>query len=239
MQNILAHSDKYKNYDFLQNWDKIVDILKDEIFFKKIYEPIVKNYKMFHLHDKRKLIYSKKLIAPSELSSYDVDANLYNMIYKNITTKNNKLLPKEMLDEYKKMNRCPIDIDPDDYYNSDMYNEWYVKFYSRIMDEFNISWKINPYAIWHWIPAGQCHFFNKHFGLKVAKKLMPDKIWQLIVTDTHTTVVCIEDKLFFDLLLWGCSNKETYMKNVVLKRNCKYINNDEIGKDIIILLNGS
>ena len=198
MQEILDNRDEYQNYDFLQNWDKIVDLLKDDNFFKKLYKPIIKDYKELHPSDKRKYMYAKKIIAPSKLTTYDGDANMFLMIYENITSKKHNKLPKEMLDEYKKMNKCPIDIDPDDYYNDDLYREWYMKFYNRVMDEYNISWSENPYAIpfGHWIPDGQCHFFNKHFGLKVAIKLMPDKKWQVIVTDTHTSVVRIEDKLF-------------------------------------------
>lgn len=51
------------------------------------------------------------------------------------------------------------------------------------------------------IPSGRAHELAPVL-FKIAKKMFPNKRWKLIIGDNHSTVVCEEENILFDLLLW-------------------------------------
>jgi len=228
MDNILKETDVYVNYDFATNWDKIVKLLKNKRFFNKIYGPIIDEYKFLKKHDTREkeYLYKNKSIEPSDLSSKDFMFTILNDICDKLIRIKDPRIPTEILENY-----WP-DYNTSDEENSDD-DDKIIDYGIEIMKSLYLDWTIDKYSIHHWIPNGNCHFFNAHFGLMVANKLMPDKKWKIFSTDSHTTIVCFEDKIFFDILVWGCSNLSIYLNNQIFNETSEFIDNNKIAEEII------
>lgn len=238
MEYILKDSHKYANYDFAENWDKILIFFADKSFFDKLYRPIIKEYKrIYGKYDVRctRLLVANKSIPPRELSSSDETAIICNEIYNKFITERDQRISCEMWRLYESMEQPPVSMRDEEYFNHNIYNKWNNAFRGEVMKKLDLDWDFNIDSIHHWIPMGQCHFYNKHFGLMVANKLMPDKKWEVVTTETHTTVVCIEDKLFFDILIWGACNLTIYMNNRVFGEKTPYVDNKTVAQEIINL----
>jgi len=240
MEYILKNSSEFTNYDFAENWDKISALFTDKSFFNNLYRPIVKEYKkIYGDYDKRntKTLVTNKLIPPYELSGGDGTTIMCNEIYEKFIVKRDQRIPCEMWSLYESMEQSPFPMHQEEYLNNYVYHKWKNTFRAEVMKKINLDWDHNINSIHHWIPVCRCHFYNKHFGLMVAKKLMPDKKWEVVTTGTHTTVVCFEDKLFFDILIWGSRNLTTYMNNIVFDEKTPYVDNKTVAQNIIYLLN--
>jgi hypothetical protein len=161
---------------------------------------------------------------------------LRNEIYEKFVDNRDQRIPREMWSLYESMEQCSGGMQEGEYFNNNIYNKWRNVFCAEIMKKIDLDWDFNKNSIHDWIPVGECHFYNKHFGLMVAKKLMPDKNWEVVTTETHTTVVCMEDKLFFDILIWGSCNLEIYMNNTVFGEETPYVDNETVAQKIINLI---
>jgi hypothetical protein len=230
MEKILSDTSDYTNYDFTNNWNKIIELLRNDLFFNELYKPIINEYKSKRKDEKRKrtYLYENRIISPAELSFSNYCNGLQCDIFNKLMSTRDPIVPKELWNEYDKMNFDGDDIDK--YYN------WITTFYDKVLGFINFNWKDDCYAIHHWIPVDQCHFYNAHFGLKMAKMLMPKLKWDVVSTDNHTTVVNFKNKLFFDILIWGANNLTIHMNNTIFNEKNIYISDKKIAKAIIVEL---
>jgi hypothetical protein len=236
---ILKEKDNYANYDFAKNWYKIVKLLKNDKFFHALYDPMIKHYKnrIKSINDAINQI----SIVPSSLSSRAAYCTALDMIYERAVECEDSRITDDKWNEYNANNNNANNNNANNpsYDSDDEFIIFEESFMNHVLDQLNVSWQRDKYQIMHWIPVGECHYFNKHFGLKVAKKLMPDKKWKIITTKTHTTVVCVDDKLFFDILLWNCSNGSKYNNIIIFGDKVEYASNELIANNIIDLLLGN
>lgn len=60
----------------------------------------------------------------------------------------------------------------------------------------------------HWMPTECCHWWNKYISFTLAKLVFPDYSWQLMGNENHTTVICLDHELIFDMVAYAWdSNK--------------------------------
>lgn len=252
MEKILKNSEEYTNYDFAENWDQIVGLLKNQTFFDKIYEKIVIEYilsidnvkKRKEFYNKREEILKKRSVSPSLSLSYETYGKVYDAVFYTVeATKDPRINWNDH--SYFTTKQTPGCCE------STFYDYASRKLFDDFLKSVKILWADNAYLIWHWIPIGVSshssfywdnkelsHFYNEHVGLAIANKLMPDKKWEIVTSQHHKTIVCIEDKLFFDIMMWGECNINTYINNLCFNKNEKYVDNKIIAKKIIDLISG-
>lgn len=220
IENHINNISEYTNYDFGKNWNIIVDILKNDYIFNKIND-------LYNHNDLPNDNY-KILFSPSERSQSHKSLWYYNIL-EDIAIK--------LLDDKDSTILSNLE---NEYENGVIEYEKYVDIKDQIFDnilyENKLNWKSNKYNIIHYIPLGLCHEWNPLFGYTIARKIMPDYKWELLITDNHTTIVCYEQKLFFDILLWGSSNCKNYVSNMILGTKYKLISNKKIANNIYDLL---
>jgi hypothetical protein len=106
--------------------------------------------------------------------------------------------------------------DPDDVLLSQQ-----MKMEEKIMDRLGWSYRTNPDHLFHYVPFGTCHWWNPMVSLYLARKVCPKKQWVIAKGPKHTTIVCLEEKLVFDILYWGLDQR---LEEYTLKQ--RYSSND-------------
>jgi len=92
---------------------------------------------------------------------------------------------------------------------SDAYlDEEYTKYKNSIIEPYVDVERMKNYK--YFCLYGGCHWYNPTFGITLARMVMPDIKWKIIVGNYHTTVVSHDEKLVFDILYFDEEDTETY-----------------------------
>jgi hypothetical protein len=197
----------FQNYDFGENWDKVVQVLKSEPLHstiqKKIKEEAYFNYSTMGFH----LDFNPVGQTVPREQYYDILARRYGPRGTSVILQDRVFVP---------LNAVSLESDPfnvticdiveygerigDSRISEDMKKlisagNGYL--HSRELDAqldiLGISLQRNPYWIGHWSISQTCFFTNKHVSLPVARILFPEKDWCLVEGCDHCTVMCPED----------------------------------------------
>ena len=176
----------FQNYDFGKNWDKIVEILKDDHFMTQ-FQSELRSHITWRKH-------GSSLICPCELTESDGYSMRLLDIQNYIQQIHDPRITTDLWMQYEQLIE-----------NEQQEEE--IAMDHLFMDRLGISWEVNPYWIGHWIIWGTCVFTNTYLSFPIAKILFPNKHWQLVSSSAHTSVVCLEEQSVFDLLYWGLDGR--------------------------------
>lgn len=184
------------NYDFGANWHKIVPLLTT-INKKCIMDKLVGYLNLPQDRD----WYN---ISPVENLSFTFfNYFLFDMANSILNNRDNTYLTyydrqvlKEVDDKVNIPN-FPVDIK--------ILNVFWRVFQRLKQTPFN--YKLNPHQLTFYVPFGQCHGWNKIFGLWLAKQVLPQYKWRIRTSARHTTVYCREQHMVFDILYWGLDHR--------------------------------
>lgn len=190
----LVRNKKFYNWDFGSNWDKVLPHLQTKEFSCLI--SIIYDY---YKRDGMLMNVNYNNICPSsdltrKDSCYTLKSEYFDMVKANRNLYPN--IGQELWDELDS-----LDPDSDDYDDDEEISEKIIS-----MTGFD-----NLNKLHNWMPFGECHTWNKTFGYWLAQKIFPNKKWQVVSTDYHTTVVSLENNLMFDILAWGWSYRDKYV----------------------------
>ena len=93
-----------------------------------------------------------------------------------------------------------------DYDDDDAYMK-YIEYRSNIINPYIVSNREKNYR--YYCLYNGCHWYNNTFGLELAKMVLPHIQWKILISDLHTTVCSIDEKLVFDILYFDERDKET------------------------------
>lgn len=108
-----------------------------------------------------------------------------------------------------------------DYSDKELYNKAYEDWYNvvrelnyeyeyykqRVLKPFEDEWKRKNYR--SYALYGGCFWYNKTFGLELAKAVMPLENWGLIKSDLHLTIANEDNSKVFDILYYD-EHDETF-----------------------------
>lgn len=96
---------------------------------------------------------------------------------------------------------------------------------------YNLDWNKNKTHICFYIMFGLCRHWNPTVNLWLAQKIFPKYKWKVRRGDRHTTVLCEEKLLVFDMIYWGLNGR---YENVVFPDSSKLIVDPTLGASVAI-----
>ncbi len=81
------------------------------------------------------------------------------------------------------------------------------KYYEYNLNRLGYNYKKNKDKLCFYIPLGCCHWWNRYFCLWLARKLLPDRKWEVRRSIKHTTIYSKETNEVFDILYWSLKNR--------------------------------
>ena len=77
-------------------------------------------------------------------------------------------------------------------------------------------WNDNiTHELWHdYVAYGACHWFVEPY-LMLAEMLLPDGKWEVVVTDEHSAVIDVENKVIFDLVFAAYGIEPTTILEII------------------------
>lgn len=197
------------NYNFKDNWEQMcMPLIRTEAIQLQIKIGV----RGFNRSIKREqktngLSYShmeyKKYDYPLKYSRGDFICGLTDEIEARVTSlliERNILKPDEneaILNEFEL----------DEYAETDNY-ELYQKYKQSVIEPYVNAECDKDYR--YYCLFGGCHWYNKSFGLTLAKMVMPTIEWKIIEGGFHTTVVSLDEKLVFDILYYDDTDIITF-----------------------------
>ena len=186
-----------QNYDFGRNWDKVwphINTPEAKKWIRKAWRSIKRNRGW-------KVRYQYRQPPSNAISSSDGYVMMIDRILDEVIETN---YPAVVTDADREIlfEPCPEnedDIDHDDYRDLD------VRF--DILRRLGLDYRYNKGKLCFYIPFHTCHWWNPHFSLPLARKVLPDRNWTVRRGEDHTTVYCKETNEVFDMIYWGLDNR--------------------------------
>ena len=197
------------NYNFKDNWEQIcMPLMRTEEIQRQIKIGVsglnksIKRERIKHALPHGCIEY-KKYDYPLKYAKGDFICDLNDAIEERITKlliERNILKPDE--------NEIGLNDDElEDYVGTDKY-EIYQKYKQNIIEPYLNAEYDRDYR--YYCLFGGCHWYNKSFGLTLAKLVMPMVEWRIIEGMYHTTVASLDEKLVFDILYYDYKDKLTF-----------------------------
>ena len=199
------------NYDFATNWETtIMPLLNNEELQTAIKKGIQSYLRMerkickknggdtskIDKYCKNKLpVFYSKDIGQYEMREDDYIFDLeYDLIEKGVL-KEDKFAPNrnDYIDDCEHENALEI------YYTT---NDWvkYEKYKQKILKPYREEWRKTNFQ--SYCLFGGCYWWNKTFGLTLAKLVMPNEKWCCIESDIHLTITNENKSKVFDILYY-------------------------------------
>lgn len=213
-----------QNYDFGKNWSTVLRYLK----YPETHKLIKKVFTEYKNELKLPIKYSEKQPPSMFLSRGDSYATLTDDIRDEIISGKKYDYSKYITEKEKKF----LTIIPDDIEDNEEKEEEYDKLSyeieDKIMDRAGFNFETNKTKLCFYIPLGCCHWWNKWFGLPLAKLVLPDRKWKIREGPQHTTVFSKETNEVFDILFWGLENRISDHELCILRnQKIKYTSKDK------------
>ena len=178
------------NYDFKTNWERIRPLLKSPILQKAMRQSINAYLKCrgdTYKYSKNRLPYQYSKV--DNLFCYDIEEKVIEDLLQWGIIKEDPILTK--------LKENSNDDDLDEYYDSDEYAEWQesIRPIAELYIRDRLEKNYQSYCLY-----GGCFWYNKNFGLKLAKIVMPSVDWVVKRSNIHSTVISTDGKLVFDIL---------------------------------------
>jgi len=206
-----------QNYDFGRNWDKVwphINTPEAKKWIRKTWRTIKRDRNW-------KVRYEYRQPPSHAISSCDGYATMIDRIIDQVIESNYPPVvtnaDREILFE-----SCPEnedDIDENDY------RDIHVRY--AIQRRLGLDYRCTKDKLCFYLPWGTCHWWNRYFGLPLAKKVLPDRNWKVRSGKNHTTVYCKETNEVFDILYWGLENRlEEYQMAEIRGEPIEYSSKD-------------
>jgi hypothetical protein len=172
-------SKEWKNYDFGKNWETILHHIKG----KKIQRMLNKMINMYQYTD-------YKYPPAMNFTSNDSHIMLVEHVFNHAKEKKDKRVPIKM---WKQLNKAK--------------NERFFELYDKIVELLGYNYQKNQDHLAFYVPFGGCHIYNPKISFILARKIYPEFKWKVIRGEHHTTVICEEQDMVFDIIYFGLDGR--------------------------------
>ena len=174
------------NYDFRNNWESIIVPHLRTKSIRKAIRTAIETY-IREAEDHRGPDKYDPTLCPAEWSIGD---SYWTHEHDFIDNKTEELIKAGMLRKPTKREKDPWSK------KYDAYEE-----YINITMEPYVS-HFRKYSLEAHQPYSTCHWWNRYFGIALAKIVLPEEVWIVIEGPIHTTVVNSERTRIFDILYY-------------------------------------